>query len=336
MATHLRLQDIPPVPEGRYVEDYPLHQEGEILVPPRAMEWDATYTPSWTNIFWGPISLVSTVMGLMRAKASGDKEGELDAKLRLVGAPFTILHALCATLSSVFRLSYLMHETVAKSLEPLVLVLGIPTVVFGLGLCFVEGIYESICLFRAAQLICHTGSVDDNDATVVENLRYFEAAYLTPSQEEIDRYQHIENEAQRARMATAAKHVTLIRRVGLTCANRVARELRESLRTLANQEASPRDHAAAIACAKEALSLIDIQAKKKLIIHIVGLAAIALCAASFILITLGCPTLLPLLLMTAGGLFATANYLYAKGTLEEEGWGFSITKAVPPLGWILG
>lgn len=335
MATHLRVQNIQVSEQDPFVDDYFVPAEPANPLP-RSMEWDATYTPSWTNIFWGPISLVSTIMGLIRSQASGDQEGQFDAKLKLVGAPFTILHALCAALSSILRLAYLLHESLAKSLEPIVLVLGLPTVVFGLGLCVMEGIYEAICLFRSGQLICHTGSSEDSDETVIENLDYFKATYLVPSEAELQRYRHIEDQAQRQQMALAAKKVTLIRRVGLSCANNVMPNLRISLETLNNPDVSLEEKAAAIERAKGALSLIDAQAKKKLIIHAVGLAAIILCGLSFILAMVGCPALIPVILMTIGGVFATGNYIYAKGALDEEGWGFSLTKAFPPLGWILG
>jgi hypothetical protein len=37
--------------------------------------------------------------------------------------------------------------------------------------------------------------------------------------------------------------------------------------------------------------------------------------------------------MTIGGVFATVNYFYAKGALDEQG-GASPGKSIPPLGWL--
>jgi hypothetical protein len=168
-----------------------------IVPPPRVKEWDGTYTPSITNLFWGPVSLFTSAWELVRAKAAGDTEGQFDARIKLIGAPITILHALSMAFSAIVRLAFFLHETAAKSLEPLVVVLGFPTIVLGLGLCLVEGIYEAICTYRSAELIYHTGSRSDNDDLVMQKLQYFEATYLVLNDAERNRFRHIADHAQR-------------------------------------------------------------------------------------------------------------------------------------------
>ncbi|MFI5333581.1 MAG: hypothetical protein ACHQT8_00235 [Chlamydiales bacterium] len=292
--------------------------------------WDGTYTPSVTNIFWGPMSLFTSLVGLYRAKRANDQEGVLDAQLKLIGAPFNILHALALAFSAFVRVCFLIHETLAKSLEPALLLLGIPTVVLGLGLCLVEGMYETICLARSIGLTFHTGSQNDGQEAVIHNLEYFEASHLPPEAVEIDQ---VAGEARaQLRREAMTKRATLDRRVGFTCAEQVRTELRPILARLRDpDEVNPQ---AALDDAKDLLRSIDIQAKKKIIIHLVGLAAIALCAASFILAFATGGAALPVALMTIGGVFATLNYLYAKGAMDEEGWHFSFSRAIPPIGWI--
>lgn len=316
------------------IQQVPVQCLPSVPPPPRVKEWDGTYTPSITNLFWGPVSLFTSAWELVRAKAAGDKEGQFDARLKLIGAPITILHALSMAFSAIVRLAFFLHETAAKSLEPLVVVLGFPTIVLGLGLCLVEGIYEAICTYRSAELIYRTGLRSDNDDLVMRKLAYFEATYLTVNDAERSRFRHIADHAQRERMAMAVKCATLDRRITPRFGADVRAELGPILQTLRNPETTEADRQMALEQARTLLSTIDTQAKKKLLIHVVGLAAIILCAASFVLSLLAGPAGIPLALMTIGGVFATANYFYAKGALDEQGWGFSAGKAFPPLGWL--
>lgn len=294
--------------------------------------WEGTYSPAVSNLFFGPSSLASAIRGRNHSQSIGDHEGQMDATVKLVSAPIATVHAAALAFTSAIQLSFIFQESWAMTLLPLIPILGIPIVILGLGLCVVEGVYEIICICRSLALIYHTGSANDDREAVRQNLEYFERAYL-PSQEELARFAHIADAAQRARAAAPAKLATLDRRVERWCTDEVVGTLRNSLNVL-RSEAGEAEKAQATQAAKEALATMDTQAKKKLLVHIVGLAAVILCAASFIIAILTGPIGIAALFMTVGGVLATLNYLYAKGALNRPGWSFSLCEAIPPLGWI--
>lgn len=324
-------------------------------------QWNWTNTPSWTNIFWTPIDAVATGASWVRARAAGDEEGQFDAGLRLAGMPLSILHAVGALATFLLEIGYILEAKFLTELKPILDLTRLPIMSLGIGLCVIEGIYEAICLRRTVQLLQNMQTSELyvlNDAIaqfpernaellgrkrelLVTNLTYFRDTYFTISDEENERIRAVAQRhfpedgdsqqreiTQKTRALAQVKHANLDRRVRPWCGLEIGRQLNPLLERL-----QAGDHAA-VAEAEELLATVDTQARKKLLIHIVGLAAIILCAIGFILTMVACPAVIPFALITAAGILSTLNYVYAKGALDEQGWGFSITKAIPPIGWI--
>ena len=136
-------------------------EENDFILPPsEALEtYDGpgwTWTPGLFNIIWMPMDLVSTLTGWVRAKASGDLEAQLDAQLRLAGMPLAFFQAITAALTWLLELGYIIYESMADALDPVTGIFGAPALVLGIGFCVVQGIYESICVGRAIELLSHT------------------------------------------------------------------------------------------------------------------------------------------------------------------------------------
>ncbi len=356
-------------------------------------------TPGISNLLWTPIDFFYTVGAWLKAKAMGDEDGELDARIRLSSMPFSFLHAICYTLTYAMELSYLFHPSVEQMLAPIIAVLGVPMLGLGIALCVVGGIYEGLCLGRILEItkrmrtgdlsaineILHDpknrdlidewiedtpieslpkearaayeyirdhGANEDalnqiKDACLVENLSYFEANYLTITPEErghiqgivkrnfahLDEDLRIGKEHEMIDNLSTVKHAQLARRLRPWCAARISNELNGYLQVLRNPSSDPGQKARAREGAENLLNSIDIQAKKKMIIHIVGITALILSAIGFILILVACPALAPLVLLSVASGLSTIAYLYGKGALDQEGWGFSFCEAFPAIGW---
>jgi hypothetical protein len=186
------------------------------------------------------------------------------------------------------------------------------------------------------------------DELLIENLSYFEAEYLTLKPEETTKIrevvrQNIHNaspgnmgrrERELEANLLAVKRTSLDRRVRPWCGQRICQELRPFLDTLRSPESSVEELQEAREGAQNLLQAIDIQAKKKMIIHIVGLIALTASAIGFILTMVACPVLIPFILITIGGTLSTWSYLGGRGSLDHEGWTFSICDAIIPIGWL--
>jgi hypothetical protein len=356
-------------------------------------------TPGISNLLWTPIDFFYTVGAWLKAKAIGDEDGELDARIRLSSMPFSFLHAICYTLTYLMELSYLFHPSVEQMLAPIIAVIGVPMLGLGIALCVVGGIYEGLCLGRILEItkqmrtgdlsaineILHDPKNKDlidewiedtpieslppearaayayirdhganeealnqiKDACLIENLSYFEANYLTITPEERGHIQgivkrnfaHLETDLQNLERdklideLSTVKHAQLARRLRPWCATRISTELNGYLQVLRNPSLSPEQKARAREGAENLLNSIDIQAKKKMIIHIVGITALILSAIGFILILVACPALAPLVLLSIASGLSTLGYLYGKGALDQEGWSFSFCEAFPAIGW---
>ncbi len=115
-----------------------------------------TWAPGFLNIIWVPMDFVMTLLAWCHAKASGDEEGEFDAGLRLAGMPISLMEAFCSALTTLFQCAYVVSQTAYETLQPIAAILSVPTLVFGLGFCLIQAIYESLSIGRAIALINHT------------------------------------------------------------------------------------------------------------------------------------------------------------------------------------
>lgn len=371
-----------------------------------------TNLPGLSNVLWTPMDYESTMTGWTVSRAAGDEEGAFDAGLRLVGMPLSMLHAVSSLITCCINAASFLHTSFEGVLESAVKILGPPTLIFGLCICVIEGIYEAICIARNAILLrdmqismiqeldtllniadaprfrtaCSAWLRDHPQDSLPESLRkrhallqdilnrrsdeelmclappliqqckegltiqtliYFEAEYFavnTEEQERIDRtvssnFGHLAAEAQQQkksemqRSLLTVKRTQLDRRIRPWCRQAISRDLKPLLDVLTDPTADARLRTTALTQAENLLSSVDIQAKKMLLIHAVGLAAIVLSAIGFTLSLIACPAFIPFTLLIVGGIMTTASYYYKLGALEEAGWNFSGKAACPWLYW---
>jgi hypothetical protein len=84
-----------------------------------------------------------------------------------------------------------------------------------------------------------------------------------------------------------------------------------------------------IELSKKLFQKIETQNIKKIMRHTLGLAALAVTIAGLILIMVGCPYLIPFLLINLGCIFALLRWAVGKGLLEQGGWTLDYKKLLP-------
>lgn len=119
----------------------------------------------------------------------------------------------------------------------------------------------------------------------------------------------------------------LIRRVHPWLANKIEESVPHIIQNLQSPQADKKEEA--MRKAESIFKDIRIQSQKKLMIHIIGLVALALTIAGLIVGCFSCPFLIPFaLLMIGSGLSFVRYYLHC-GFMDSEGWNFSIENCIP-------
>jgi hypothetical protein len=124
-----------------------------------------------------------------------------------------------------------------------------------------------------------------------------------------------------------SKLAKLARRVQPWCAKEIAQNLPPILEKI--KSADPKVQEEGLKEAEELMQTVKTQARKKLLVHIVAVVAIALSIAGFIALCVGCPFAIPFALLLVGGTLASLNYFLAAGTLDNKGWKFSVENCIP-------
>lgn len=87
--------------------------------------------------------------------------------------------------------------------------------------------------------------------------------------------------------------------------------------------------------AEELLVLMDIQAKKKMAAHIIGIIGIVILTAGLIAGLVACPYMIPLILISIGGSITLIRYYFSLGFWNSKGWRFEIVNCIPEtIKWI--
>jgi hypothetical protein len=372
-----------------------------------------TNLPGVSNILWTPVDLVLSIGALIKAIAIDDQEAKLDITLRFSGMPFAFLQAILSGITLLFQVIVFFEDKLGALLKPIEAAATVPTLILGIGLCVIEGIYESIGAARAIALLhnlnfknreeipdlqaCsspeeaaeklekwlhkveqdpllsdltdhdsrlstildllgidskNTESLIDDATSILEqvkeryilkDLEYFEKEYLTLSPEATQKiityvetkFPDLGEEEKNAKIVETtqqmlgAKRASLDRRVRPWCGQKIADELLPLLCKLRSPLTPKNEKEQTNIEAQKLLKTIDIQAKKKLLVHTLAIIAIALTIIGAILTLVAAPYLLPLVLMGMGGAFAMTRYFLINGLQDEEGWNFSVKKCLP-------
>ncbi len=138
-----------------------------------------------------------------------------------------------------------------------------------------------------------------------------------------------EKKEELASLELERKSNDLARRVQPWFAEELDEKLEPLIAKFSNPDPSVRNQARFEA--EELLVLMDIQAKKKLAAHIIGLIGIAILSAGLIAGLVACPILIPLVLISVGGTITLIRYHFSLGFWNTKGWRFEIVNCIPEM-----
>ncbi len=186
-----------------------------------------------------------------------------------------------------------------------------------------------------------------NEKLTLTDLKNLHRQYFSISsieREKIDRiarhrfpdFSRTELDKKKDEIATA-----LVNRKASNLARRIqdwsVHELNEKLDPLIQKlsHADPEVRAQAYEEANKLLKSVDIQAKKKMVAHIIGIISIIFVASGLIAGLGACPYILPIVLLSIGGGVALARYYFSLSCWKTRGWHFEISECIPrPIKWI--
>jgi hypothetical protein len=123
------------------------------------------------------------------------------------------------------------------------------------------------------------------------------------------------------------KQAKLTRRVQPWLQERIAADLPKLITDL--ESGIPAREKAAIEKAEALFTNIKIQSDKKLLIHTLGMLAVLFTVAGLIAGCISCPFLVPLVILLCGTGLAIARGLTYSGSINLEGWNFSLSECLP-------
>ncbi len=102
--------------------------------------------PSASNILYLPYSFLSTLSSLIKSRAIGDVEGEIDAHIRLSGMPVSLLHSLLSFSTTAIEITNSI--TSISGSKAICAALLLPMSITGIALCGIEALFEGNALKR--------------------------------------------------------------------------------------------------------------------------------------------------------------------------------------------
>ncbi|MBI2743227.1 MAG: hypothetical protein HYX48_04845 [Chlamydiales bacterium] len=317
----------------------------------RHYEAGRIHLPAMSNIIFTPIDIITTILAWTKAKVTGDDEGQFDAQLRMAGMPLSLMHAASALFSICVQIGLALEISFAGLMKPFTDLLTTPTLLFGLGLCLIETGYESVWIKRARKVVNFANREENQqDQQLIATLSYFDQKYLalTPAEEGKIRvfvqtnFSKMTEEAQRQKEVEFAanllgvKRVNLERRVRPWCAEKLSVELEPLIEVLGSKTTSFAKRMQARAEAVQLIKMIDMQGKKNMLVHVIGVTALALSGVGFACSIIACPFIVPLILLIAGGVIGIVGFFYGQGIIDEKDWSFSWKSSFGPLYELIG
>lgn len=188
----------------------------------------------------------------------------------------------------------------------------------------------------------HHGQIQELAVVILEkNLLHLQEEYLQLNPDEVEKianriekkYSDLPLEEQREKLfkqldkTLNKKRKTLARRVRPWMVHEASDTTNAILMGLTSSVEENRDFAV-----KEGLNLMNdmrIQNIKKKIVHVIGIIALVVAAASLIALLVGAPYAVPLILMSIATIIATVRFLAFSGSLDVRGWHFSFKNILP-------
>ncbi len=301
--------------------------------------------PSMLNLFYAPSDIAESVIDQVHSEKTADMEGSRDNCLRLIESPFNIVSSgfsnieIITTILSYFNVSSAQFSVLTSLLKKVpilgLIICGFEVLMEGSGMKRAMALRSALSLpdsslkgqeLSSAQIMsllslykeyCHR---DEVTISLIEDLVQRKFPALT-AQERVEKVREYET------LAWGAKDRQLIRRLFPRCAQEVQEKVPQLLRNMATgnfiHEKEWRLEA------KELLSDVKMQLNKKMVMHVMGLLAIALTIAALIAVLCACPYVIPLVLIIVSSVFSTVRCAIDIGMMDTKGYHFVGSNFIP-------
>lgn len=288
--------------------------------------------------------------------AIGDTEGEADAIYRMAQLPFTLIGSISATIA------FLKNFSFAEGFRWVVAAFK-ASIIFALICSAFETLYDAYWIFRETKLLNRPEmailrlakeepDIKKMEAVFDKHQKYFQR--LLPQEEiaktaaalkrcKMSGYLYFED-VQRAQASLTAlaqrclqmkyftegdegQHAKMKRRIRPWCYEIVKQELQPAIRLL--ESTYKENRTVGLKKAEGILELVEAQAEKKRLNHILGIAYTILTFAALITTSIACPYIVPLLLLVVSYIAAVAQWGVYAGALDNRGWTFTLSTCVP-------
>lgn len=283
----------------------------------------ADVCPGMSNIVCAPMDVFHTVFELQRANIQKNAEAQANAGAKLIAAPIAITNATLSGLDYVYKGASLLGHNISSISN-----LAAPAAIVGLPICAIGAAVETYYTYQGAKFL----QIYTSGKSAAENAQKIFDDFLSVNSKdskELEGLGGIEGEESRERAKTVLlekKHSWLQARVSPW----LATELKQITPGLIHE--AKNGNVAAKNLINDLMTNVDIQAKKKLTIHIIGLIALVFIAAGLIAGLMTCaPVGLAIALGMIGFALSITKMLLTKGWLENRGWEFTPMKCVPEI-----
>lgn len=302
--------------------------------------------PGIFNLYHIPSEFIATVRDQFEAGRLGDTEGSYDNWLKIFEAPLNLISSLFSNVELAVKL--LSGCGVDLSHLPSLLKVAKVTPILGLIVCAFEsgieirGLTHATSIFKMLDTSFETltDNPEEMDRVILENLNRLNQAYCddTSAVERIknlkfsylDRVQKEERIRQYTYLTCGAKDRSLIRRVHSRCAQKVHALVPQLLQEYTRIQ--PEDTAGWRARSCALLTDVKKQSYKKIVMHVLGLLAVAITIAGLIATLCGCPFAVPFTLLLIGGILSTGRVIISDGMMHTRGYTLDPYNLIP--NWI--
>ncbi len=305
-----------------------------------------TNLPGITNLFFAPYEFFHSMKAMLSAEKINDREGILQNGLRVISTPFSFIDSVSKLVWYIFEGGIyfkLISAAYHRTLLPLTwYITGI-----GFIMCAIEGVIESISLYRTKQF--YTDYYPQEIEPLKKNHPIDEKIYLNKLQQLQNRFlkispeklQKIQDYAQSKPLSVDKQKLQekiinaelttqkndLIRRVHPWLADEIEQKIPGIIQNL--QSSDPTKRAEAKDKAAEIFQNMKVQTHKKILIHSIGLAAVLVTTIGLILGCLAFPFLIPLVVLLAAGALSLARQFLHGGLMDSKGWEFNVKNCIP-------
>jgi hypothetical protein len=297
----------------------------------------STDLPGIANLFFAPYEFFLSMKALLSAEKINDGEGILQNGLRVISTPFSFINSVSKLVWYIFE-GGIYFKLISAAYQHTLLPLTWSIAGLGFIVCAIEGVIESIGLYRSKKFYNQFYPQENEEKIYLTKLQQLSNRFLKISPEEQQKIhdyvqrkplsvekQKLEEKMMAAKLTT--KKNDLIRRVHPWLADEIEQTVPGTLQNL--QSSDPTKRGEAKDKAAEIFQKMRLQSQKKILIHTIGLAAVLVTTIGLILGCFPFPFLIPLAVLLVGGALSVARQLLHAGFMDSKGWEFNVENCIP-------